>query len=42
MIVDGGVVAVEEGGGGDDADFVLRLVGSDLGHGLNSLMWLGI
>ena len=23
---------VEEGGGGDDADFILRLVGSDLRH----------
>ena len=30
--VDGGIMAVKEGGGSDDADFVLRLVGSDLRH----------
>jgi hypothetical protein len=33
---------VEEGGDSDDADFVLGVVGSDLYHGLNFLMWLGI
>jgi len=30
MIVDGGIVAVKQGGCGDNADFVLRLIGSDL------------
>jgi len=29
---------VEEGGARDDADFVLRFIGSDLGHGMNSFL----
>ena len=42
MIVDGGIMAVEQRNGGNDTNFMLRLVGSDLRHEITPLCNLGI